>query len=195
MRSSHKKMAIIAVVATAATVIGTTSMAFGSVKPGTKVTAKNVGNVVFTGTLEGVPITVTCKSFTDSVTVTSADKTSASIPPPKITKCTDTSTGTDTITTTGKWKLTVNSSGTTVTLVVPKKGATFKSSIFPGCVVQVAPNGPVNIPGSWNSSTGEDTVSNATITVKGEGCSASNATASATEKFTPNPGKIPPFAS
>jgi hypothetical protein len=195
MRSSHKKMAIIAVIAVAATVIGTTSMAFGSVKPGTKVTAKNVGNVTFTGTLEGVPITVTCKSFTDSVTVTSSDKTSAAIPPPKITKCTDSSTGTDTIATTGKWKLTVNSSGTTVTLVVPKDGATFKSSIFPGCVVQVAPKGPVNIAGSWNSSNGEDTVSGDTIAVTGKGCSASNATATATEKFTPNPGTIPPFAS
>jgi hypothetical protein len=89
----------------------------------------------------------------------------------------------------------VNSTGTTVTLVVPKDGATFKSSIFPGCVVQVAPNGPVDIAGSWNPKNGEDTVSGDTIAVVGEGCSASDATATATEKFTPNPKTIPPFAS
>jgi hypothetical protein len=194
IRSRTRLAVVVTVVAAAATVLGTTTMAFGSVKPGTTVTGKST-NTVFTGSINGVPITVKCKSFTDKVKVTSSDKTSASIPPPTLTGCTDTLKGTDTIKTTGKWELKVNSAGTTLTLVIPKDGATFSSSRLKSCKITVAPTGPVNVNGSYSSSTGTDTVTNQTIAIKGSGCSATSSTINSTVKFTPNPGKIPPFAS
>ena len=197
MIRSRKKMAIVALVAGVATVLGTTSLAFGSVKPGTVVTGKST-NTVFNGTINGVPITVTCTNFTDKVKVTSSDKTSAVIPAPTINGCTDTLGGTDTIKTSskdGKWELKVNSTGKTLTLVIPKDGATFTSSVLSSCTIQAAPTKAVNVAGTYNSSNGTDTVSNKTIAVTGKGCTASNAKVTTTVTFTPNPGKIPPFAS
>jgi hypothetical protein len=190
-------MAIVALAAAVATVLGTTTMAFGSVKPGTTVTG-NSTKTTFSGTINGVPITVTCTNFTDTVKITSKDKTSVVIPAPTINGCTDTLGGTDTIKTNskdGNWELKVNSSGKTLTLVIPKDGATFTSNVLSGCTIQAAPSKAVNVAGTYSSSAGTDKVSKKPIAVKGKGCSATNASTTTTVTFTPNPGKIPPFAS
>jgi hypothetical protein len=196
MIPSRKKMAIVAIVA-AATVLGTTTLAFGSVAPGTVVTGHS-GKTTFKGDINGVPITVTCTNFTDAVTVAKGDKTSVDIPPPTINGCTDTLKGTDTITTNdtnGSWKLTVNSSGTKLTLVMPKDGATFKSSVLSSCTIEAAPTKAVDITGTYSSSAGTDKVSKAPIAVKGSGCTATSSSTTTTVTFSPKPGKIPPFAS
>ncbi len=179
-------------------VLGTTTLAFGSVAPGTKVTA-NSPKTTFAGTINGIPVTVTCTNFTDSVTITAKDKTSVVIPPPTINGCTDTLGGTDTIVTTsstdGKWELKTNSAGTQLTLVIPKDGASFSSSVLSSCTITAAPTKAVNVVGKYSSTKGTDTVSKAKITVKGSGCTANSSTTTTTVTFSPNPGKIPPFGS
>jgi len=193
MIPSRTKFVIMAAVAVAG-VLGTASLAFGSVAPGTTVTGHS-GNTTFAGTINGVPITVTCTNFTDKVKITSSDKTTVSIPPPTINGCTDTLGGTDTIKTSGKWEFKVNSAGTQLTLVIPKAGATFNSSVLSSCTITAAPTKAVNVVGKYSSSAGTDTVSSAPIAVKGKGCTASSTSTTTTVTFTPNPGKIPPFAS
>lgn len=192
--SSLRKKVIVTAVAMIAVVFGVTASAGASLKPGTKVTGTS-SSVVFKGTINGVGITVTCKSFKDTGTVKSGDKTSMPVGAPSITSCKDSLGGTDTITTSGKWKLTVNSSGKTVSLVIPKDGAVFTSSVLSSCKVIAAPNGPVPVSGAYSSSKGTVKSSNAPIAVKGSGCTASTASETATIKLSPNPGKIPPFAS
>jgi len=191
---SVRKKAIVAAVCSTALIFGVAASAGASLKPGTKVTGTSK-HVVFKGTINGVPITVTCTSFKDSGTVKSGDKTSMAVAAPSITGCTDSLGGKDTIKTTGSWKLTVNSSGSTVDLVIPKDGATFTSSVLSSCKVIVAPTKPVGVAGAYSSTKGTVTSKNAKIAVKGSGCTASTASETATIAFSPKPGKIPPFAS
>ena len=134
MISRRKKMVIVAVSA-AAMVLGTSTAVYGSVAPGTTVKGTS-GNVVFKGTINGIAITVTCTNFTDSVVVPAGANKSLNIPPPTINGCTDSLTGTDTIKTNatyGSWKLKSNGTGSKLKLVIPVKGATFKSSFVKGC--------------------------------------------------------------
>ncbi|MFZ0665502.1 MAG: hypothetical protein WAM97_07080 [Acidimicrobiales bacterium] len=178
-------------------VFGTAAAVGASVAPGTTVNGTS-SKVTFVGTISGVTVTVHCTSFKDAVTVQSGDKKSVDIPPPTITGCTDSLTGTDTIatnSTNGSWELKVNSAGTQLSLVVPKAGATFKTTFLPSCTITVAPNGPASIVGTYSSTKGTDKAKNASFPVSGSGCSATSSEATTTVKFSPNPGKIPPFAS
>jgi hypothetical protein len=142
-----------------------------------------------------VPITVTCTSFKDSGTVTSNDKTGIAVVAPSITGCQDSLGGKDTIKTSGSWELTSNGSGSTVSLVIPKDGATFSSSVLISCKIIAAPTGAVPVAGKYSSSNGTVTSTEAKIAVKGSGCTAASTTETATIKLSPDPGKIPPFAS
>ena len=196
MISRHKKMLIVAV-STVAMVLGTATAVYGSVAPGTTVTGTS-GHVVFNGTINGIAITVTCTNFTDSVVVPAGADKSLNIPPPTINGCTDSLTGTDTITTNstnGSWKLKSNSTGTKLKLVIPIKGATFKSSFVKGCLITAAPTAAVKVSGTYNSGNGTDTVTSQPIAVSASGCTATNASTTVTVTFSPNPGAIPPFAS
>ena len=189
----HKKVFVVAIASTAL-VFGMAASASASLKPGTKVNGTSK-HVVFKGSINGVAITVTCSSFKDSGTVKSGDKTSMPVSPPRITGCHDSLGGTDTIKTSGSWKLTVNSSGKTVSLVIPKDGATFTSSVLKSCKVIAAPTKPASVPGAYSSSDGTVKSVSAKIPVKGSGCTASSTTETATITLSPDPHKIPPFAS
>jgi hypothetical protein len=196
MFTRAKKMVIVGVSA-AAIVLGTTTAVYGSVAPGTTVTGTS-SHTVFSGTIDGVAISVTCTNFTDSVVVPAGAKKSLDIPPATINGCTDTLGGTDTIKTNdkdGSWQLKTNGAGTKLTLVIPEKGATFTSSVLSGCKITAAPTAAVDVVGTYNSSNGTDTVTSAPIAVKGKGCSATAASTTTTVTFSPNPGTIPPFAS
>jgi hypothetical protein len=162
---------------------------FHAVAPaaGTKVTAKLKAGTTMTlvGTIEGIPITVTCKSFSGSGTAPASGTIDVTLPaPPKITECTDSIGGTDTVTTnqtSGKWKLAEVKSGSTTSLnlTMPTAGATFSSSIDPSCVITAAPKAAATMKGSFKSSgtdAGTDTVKNAAIPV----ASSSTCTTSAT---------------
>jgi len=189
-----RKKALVVVVASMAMALGVAATAGASLKPGTKVSGTS-SHVVFKGDINGVPITVTCTSFKTSGTVTSSDKTSMAVGAPSITGCKDSLGGTDTIKTSGSWKLTSNSSGSTVSLVIPKDGATFTSSVLKSCKVIAAPSKAAPVAGAYSSSKGTVTSKNAKIAVKGSGCTAASTSETATIKLSPNPGKIPPFAS
>jgi hypothetical protein len=189
-----RKKALVAVLASIAMTFGVAATAGASLKPGTKVSASSK-DVVFKGDINGVPITVTCTSFKDSGTVTSSDKTSMAVGAPSITGCKDSLGGKDTIKTSGSWKLTSNSSGSTVSLVIPKDGATFTSSVLSSCKIIAAPTGAVPVAGKYSSSKGTVTSTKAKIAVKGSGCTAASTTETATITLSPKPGKIPPFAS
>lgn len=69
-------------------------------------------------------------------------------------------------------------------ITIPEAGATITSSAFPGCTVIVAPNGPVNVIGSYDD---VNTLSfnNAPIQVSGTGCSVTSATVTGSYKFNP----------
>jgi hypothetical protein len=162
---------------------------FHAVAPaaGTKVTAKLKAGTTMTlvGTIEGIPITVTCKSFSGSGTAPASGTINVSLPsPPKISSCTDSIGGTDTVLTnqtSGKWKLAEVKSGssTSLNLTMPKGGATFSSNIDPGCVITAAPTAAATLKGSFKSSgtdAGTDTVKNASVPVT----SSSSCTTSAT---------------
>jgi hypothetical protein len=194
---TRAKKTVIVGVSAAAIVLGTTTAVYASVAPGTTVTGTS-SSTVFNGTIDGVAISVTCTNFTDSVVVPAGAKKTLDIPPATINGCTDTLGGTDTIKTNdkdGKWELKTNGAGTKLTLVIPEKGATFTSSVLSGCKITAAPTAAVDVVGTYNSSNGTDTVTNAPIAVKGKGCSATSASTTTTVTFSPNPGTIPPFAS
>ena len=112
--------------------------------------------------------------------------------PPKITGCTDTLGGSDTIKDTGTWTLSVSKSKPyKMTLTIPKKGATFSSNVLSSCKITAAPNKPDPVTGSYDGKS-TDTVKNAAIPTSGSGCSSSTASTSATVVLSPAPG-APPF--
>lgn len=199
MKFRPMKLAIVALGA-GAMVLGTTGIVAASVPPNTTIKGALAPSTTmqFQGTISGIATTVTCTGFKAKGKVVAGDTTKMDIPPVKITGCTDSLGGTDTVKTNdthGSWELTTSGTNT-LNLVVPKEGATFTTSALAGCVITVAPTTPQNIAGVYSSSAGSDTVTNSSFKVKGNSiCSASSSTASATVDFTPNPGTIPPFVS
>lgn len=194
----HKKVLVGGLCALAA-VLGIATTALASLPAGTKVTGnlKTGTDMTFAGNINGVPITVSCTKFTGTSVVPKTPSYTVSLKtPPTISGCTDSLKGKDTITTNatnGKWKLTISkASPYSVTLVIPKDGATFSSSLLPSCVITAAPTATVNVKGSYSPTAGTDTVTKQPIPVKGTGCTATSSTTSATVVFTPNPG-TPPF--
>ncbi len=182
---------IVAIVASGALAFGVTTAAFASQPAGTTITAKlKTGTkVTFKGDIDSVPITVSCTTFTATGKVPSpASDTMKATVPPTIKGCTDSSGGTDTIKTSGTWTLTMSS--TTMTLLVPKDGATFKSSILSGCTITAAPTAAVKVVGTYNDKN-TDTVTNKPVPTKGTGCTSTTATTSAIEVFSPAPGAPP----
>jgi hypothetical protein len=198
MRFTFKK-GVIAALAVGGLIAGTTTASFAAspaIKAGTTVTGKLAKGttMTFQGTINGVPITVTCKSFVASgKTPAKASDTLKLSAPPAITKCKDSLGGTDTIKTTGSWSLIVASDGSTLTLNIPKKGATFTSSVLKSCTIVAAPTKTFGVEGSYSTSTATDTVSGSEIPVTTSGtCTAADtATTSATVVLSPNPGTPP----
>lgn len=185
-------MAIMGFVGTGALVCGLTMAASATQPAGTKIKAalKSGTDMTFQGDIDSIPITVTCTSFSASGTVPSSPTDSVKLSsPPTISGCTDSSGGTDTITTTGTWKLSETS--TTQKLKIPEDGATFKSSVLSGCTITAAPSGSVKVKGKYNDSN-TVTVTNAPIPTSGSGCTSTTATTTGTLVEKPAPGP-PPF--
>jgi len=164
--------------------IGPDQTVTGSLAPGTDMT--------FSGDIDGISITVSCKNFSATGKTSKKPATKFKLSaPPTVNGCTDSLGGTDTIVTKGKWSFSVNSAGTEVTLTIPKKGATFTSSVESGCTITAAPKKSNPVTGSYNDSSGTVTVSNASIATSGSGCSSGPATTNATVVLSPNPGAPP----
>ncbi len=188
--TSHLKKTIFGVVATGALVLGVASGAYASLPKGTTVTGslKSGTDMTFKGDIDSIPITVSCTGFSAKGTVTKAKDTLPLSAPPSITGCTDSSGGTDTVTTTGAWKITI--AATTLTLDAPKAGATFKSSILGGCTITAFPNAAGTVAGKYNGSN-TDKVSGASVPTTGSGCTSTAAKTSATVVLSPAPGAPP----
>ncbi len=187
---SHLKKTIFAIVATMALAFGIATAAYASQPVGTTITGNLASgtSVTFKGDIDSVPITVSCTTFTVTGKVTSASKTLPLSSPPTISGCTDSSGGTDTITTSGSWSATLTAKA--LTLNAPKDGATFKSSILSGCTITAFPKKAGKIKGKYNGSN-TDTVTNAKVATSGSGCTSTTATSSAVEVLSPAPGKPP----
>ena len=182
---------IVVLVGTAALLFGVATAAYASLPAGTVVTGKlKTGtHMVFKGDIDSIPITVTCTSFVIKGKVPSpASSTMKASAPPAITGCKDSSGGTDTIKTTGAWS--VSFTKTTMTLNVPKSGATFKSSVLSSCTITAAPTAAVKVTGAYNDKN-TDTVTNAPIPTKGTGCTSTTAKTTATVVLSPAPGAPP----
>jgi len=182
---------MVVLVGTAALLFGVATAAYASLPPGTTVTGKlKTGtHMIFKGDIDSVPITVTCTNFLAKGKVTSpASNTEKLSAPPTISGCTDSSGGADTIKTFGTWELTI--AKTSMTLLVPKDGATFKSTILSSCTVTAAPSGSVKVVGVYNGKN-TDTVTNASIPTHGTGCTSTAAKSTATVVISPAPGAPP----
>ncbi len=114
------KKTIFGIVATMALVFGVATGAYASLPIGTTVTGalKSGTAMTFKGDIDSIPITVSCTGFSASGKVTKATDTLPLSAPPSITGCTDSSGGTDTVTTSGAWKITI--AATKMTLDAPQ---------------------------------------------------------------------------
>lgn len=150
-------------------------------------------SMVFAGTVDGIPVRVTCTNFSASGRVPAQGLVIALTGAPTFSGCKDSAGGTDvatTNTTSGSWLLSevdVDSGGSAkepapgdmATLTVPQAGATFKSSLLPSCTVTVAPKSPDVVTGSFDDSN-TITYSNSSMPVAGSGCTFTGVTVTAT---------------
>jgi hypothetical protein len=127
----------------------------GSLKPGTETT--------LTGTVDGATVTEHCKVSTTSGKTPATGLGPAPISPATYSGCTDNLNGTDTIKTTGVWRLTGidapndeanevvgSASGDRIRIIIPVKGATVVSSAEPGCTLTAAPTKAAAVSGAYN---------------------------------------------
>jgi hypothetical protein len=138
------------------------------------------------GTVESLPITVSCKTFAASGTTTSTTLLNVKVTltkSPTISSCKDSDGGTDTVKTSGKWTVEETKSGKTtyLTLTIPKGGATFSSTLLTGCTIDAAPSTAAPVKGTFVSSgtlAGTDTVKKVAVPVKAAGPCSSGSTSS-----------------
>jgi hypothetical protein len=151
----------------------------------TSFTVSNSGNITFTGTIDGLGVTVTCTNVTLTAKTRASGLTAdvTSSPPVDFhSSCTDSFGGHDTVTTSGTWTLTLvdsptesqrePNSGDQLTINVPSGGATFTSSALPGCTITAGASTPT---GPYNDKT-TATYTNAAMNVTASGCTTSPTT-------------------
>jgi hypothetical protein len=207
MALSRFKKTIMASTMVAAIGIGTAaaSVAAGDTDDHFNVAAGTVisgsGSFTGSGTFGGVAITIKCTSITASGKAPSKGLTVTLSAPPVISGCTDTLGGTDTITTSGTWKIAEvdlandetgtepNATGDKGKIIIPMDGATFQSSIDPACVVTVAPTASASITGSYNDA-GKAVIKNKKVPVSpGASCpSGTGTTGTLSSTLTLSPG-------
>lgn len=196
MTKTRKRLAIVLSAAAAIAALTTTTvLAAGdtddNISPAnTAFTATNSGNVTFSGTINGVPVTVTCTKSTISGVTPATGLGPKAIDNPIFSSCTDSLGGSDTVRTNsnnGPWQLTFidvaneaenpdatePNTGDSIQLTIPKLGATLTSTVLPTCTVNVAPAGAASITGSYDD---VSTVkfSNQPIPTSGTGCTTSS---------------------
>jgi hypothetical protein len=196
----HRKFLVASLAMGLAVTLGTATAVYATSLPGgTTVTAalKTGTDMTFQGNIDSVSITVSCTTFTGSATLPNSPASTIDLNgPPTLSGCTDTSGGSDTVTTnstSGPWVLSTKGKKAPykLTLTIPKAGATFASNVIPGCVITAAPKKPVKVTGKYDG-TNTDTVSNGKIATKGAGCTSTTAETDASVVFSPSPGP-PPF--
>jgi hypothetical protein len=183
---------------------------YGSVAPGTSVTASSA-KLTMNVEVDGVADTVTCAEFTDTFAITSNENTEATISPPTIAHCTDSLApdrvdGSETVTTNdknGSWMLESSRFGTracsqcVLGLLIPKAGATVAPTLSSSCKGILAPDGSQLLTGTYQPSTGKLKFKNTLVPIgsKGDCHFQSPLTLTVTISFSPNLGRVPPFAS
>jgi hypothetical protein len=147
MSHGIRKLAIVTAAAAAAVGLATTAaLAAGDnddhIRPAnTTITATNSGNLTVSFSVFGHTITVTCTSTTLTLK-TPKSGLAVKMKPPAVSGCTDNFGGTETVTTSGTWRLVFvdapNDSsqkepnkGDRLRLTVPAGGATIQSSLLP----------------------------------------------------------------
>lgn len=152
-------------------------------------------NITFKGTIDNIPITVTCSNSSISGTTPAAG---GGLGPFNINNPTFGNCGSGltvkTNNTNGHWQLTfvdaANDEGSTegsgqtgdqIKLTIPKAGATFTDIFLPGCTITVAPTGSASVTGTYDD-VNTLTLSNASVPVSASGCTSSSTT-SATGTF------------
>jgi hypothetical protein len=198
----------IAILLTAVVAVGPV---YASVSPGTTVTASSA-RLSLNFEVNGVADTVTCDEFTDTFVVTSGESIDATIPPPTVAHCTDALAPDQvdsavTVTTSdknGSWMLEAAQFGSggcsdscVLGLLIPKAGATVASSLMSSCKAIQAPDGGQLLTGKYDPSTGMLKFKNTLVPVGSKGdCSfESPLSLNVTVRFSPNLGRVPPFAS
>ncbi len=158
---------------------------------------KTATKAVFTGTVQGAPVTSTCTVSTTSFKTPAKGLGTVVTSNPTFTGCTDSLGGTDTVktnSTTGTWKARfvdapndeAKEGPDHLQLVIPKGGATIVSSILPTCTITVAPAGPASVAAAYND-VSTATFSKSGIPTAGTGCTTS-ANGSFTATYTLSPG-------
>lgn len=119
-----------------------------------KVALKAGTTTTFTGKVGPAVVTQHCTSSTDSFKTPAHGLGPVKLANPKFGGCTDSLGGTDTVTTNGRWTEKFLSA-TRIRLTIPKAGATVVSNLpaVTGCVITVAPRGPVSITGAYANGT------------------------------------------
>lgn len=197
MTKTRKRLAIVlSATAAIAALTTTTVLAAGDTDdnispPNTAFTATNSGNVTFSGTINGVPVTVTCTTSMISGVTPATGLGPKDISDPTFTGCTDSLGGNDTVKTNhnnGSWQLTFidvaneaenpdasePNTGDSLKLGIPKAGATVVSSVLSTCTITVAPTAPTSITGAYDDMTTVKFM-NQSIATSGSGCTTSAA--------------------
>jgi hypothetical protein len=150
-----------------------------SLKPANTSFTFSGGNIVLSTTINGLFFKFIC---TVGMTVkTRASGLAADVTNgPAFTHCADNFFGTDTVTTSGTWTLTLlddasetqaePNSGDQLAINIPAGGAKFTSSALPGCTVTTGASSPAS--SSFNDQSSA-TFSNANVNVTGNGCTVS----------------------
>jgi hypothetical protein len=163
----------------------------------TVTTALKTGTTTsFTLTRNNTTVTQHCTASSTSGKTPATGLGPAAITPPTFTGCTD-NIGSDTVKTTGAWKLTfldaandetAEKAGDKLKITIPKAGATVSLNYAPTCTITAAPTAPVTVTGTYNDA-GTLTVTNAPVPVAlSVGCgppSTATAKFSATYVLTP----------
>lgn len=147
----------------------------------TSFTATNSGNLILKDKINNVSVTVTCTGSKLTAKTRASGLTADVTINPTFTGCKDNFGGTDTVTTSGKWSLTLvdnaketaaePNTGDQLTLNIPAGGAKFTSSLLPHCTVTVGASRPKT--SSYNDKT-TAVFTNASVNVSGSGCTASS---------------------
>jgi hypothetical protein len=184
-------------------VIAATGDTDDNIKPAStlvKTTLKSGTKTTFTVTKNNTTLIQHCTASSTSGKTPATGLGPVAVTAPTFTGCTDNIGGTDTVKTSGSWKLTfidvasdeaAEKTGDKLKITVPIKGATVTSNLTPGCTITAAPTAAVNVTGAYND-VNTLTITSAPVPVSfSSGCGtllAGPATAHFTATYVLSPG-------
>jgi hypothetical protein len=130
-----------------------------SISPASTAFTARSSSVTVSATVSGITVTATCTASSISGKTPASGLTKFTISPPTFQNCTDNVGGTDTVTTSGTWKLkfhdaandeTAEAPGDKLMLTIPLAGATLTSTAAPGCVITLAPTKAATVSASYD---------------------------------------------